>query len=339
MNLGVSICIPTHNASIRILPTLQSVERAVSVVKEQANIETLVIGSACTDNTIDIVESFWKNCDTTYSRRFVEEDRPGAGIARLRAFHETKSQIIVYCDDDVVPDVNTLKVIIHTASTEESVGVGGGIILPELINGAEWPEWIDDNLKSSLALRPLFNDPVYSPPNDHPRYFPVSAFAWYRRQSLQRWAQTMSKQKFVLGPTGKKMWRADDLEMDYFVLDSGYKIKLDPQIRAWHRIPPIRLTPEYYRSLMYWVGRSMQRLRNRRNPKAWNFCCGSLLNKILSAPYKYSKIVLQIWLTPERKIRLHKCKNSGEINRLMHLAYEIGVADEMLMKIITPWRY
>ena len=268
--MNISICIPTHNASEAILPTLNAIENCINNVNSQENIEILVVDSACNDNTKQVVKSFWKECNTFYKRRYIEENRPGVGIARLNAFQSTTAEVLIYCDDDVTPSPNAVQLIINTARKERTVGAGGGVILPKLINGAEWPKWLDKSLAESLALRDFFDGPVYSPPNDHARWYPVSAFVWFRRKCLSAWSEAIKKQSFVLGPNLKQMWRADDLEMDYYVVDTGYQIKLDPSIKAWHRIPPSRLMPDYFRSLQYWVGRSMQRLKNRLNPN-WQF--------------------------------------------------------------------
>lgn len=337
--MDISVCIPTYNASQRILPTLKAIENSLSKTIECEKIEILVVGNACDDDTRHVVESFWKELHQKNSRRFVEEPKLGLTNARLRAFHDTKSEVLIFCDDDVIPDQDAFHVIADAARAEKSVGAGGGVILPQLLDRAEWPEWIDNSLRSCLALRDFFEKPVYSPPNEHGRWYPVGAFVWFRRHCLSAWAKAVSKRSFLLDRTGTKKWSAGDLEMDHYVIDSGYQIKLDPAIKAWHRIPPERLTPDYFRSLMYWIGRSMQRLRNRRNSKAWNYSCGHLLSFFRTDPVRFIRQFSGAHKPLRKRLPFDPYIDSKKLNELLHLAYKIGMDDEILVKFLNPKRF
>lgn len=326
----VSVCIPTYNGGGRIAPTLAAIESGLARLQGIES-EVLVIGNGCTDDTEAVVAAFWKNCSSIAERKYVEEPRDGAAWARLRGFRESKGEILIFCDDDVIPEPRSFTVIFENATEEPDLGGGAGQILPTLPAGLSWPPWMDKRLKSNLAISESTQE-IYNPPEV---FQPVSAFVWFRRLSLAAWARRVEHQRFVLGPSSQGMWRADDLEMDIWVLKEGWRLKRDPRIVAFHKIAASRLSTEYFAQLMYWNGRSAQRIHNRFSHFAWLWSigyCGYKLIRLDSSFLRY----LRSFPRPPEAPRPSLC--SSEINQLMHLFFQQGRVHEIISKALKPFR-
>lgn len=111
----VSVVVPTYNraASLsRLLRALESVEVPVG------GMEIVVVVDGSTDDTLAVLDA---------SRaRWVSQPNRGRAIARERGWREARGSVIVFLDDDVVPEPNAI--IRMVAALEEVDGVGATIL-------------------------------------------------------------------------------------------------------------------------------------------------------------------------------------------------------------------
>lgn len=90
----ISIVIPAHNESARIVPTMRSYKDYFGV-----RAEIIVVANGCTDDTADVVRRFIQNERT--SIRLIEVVEPiGKGGALRKGFSQADSPIIGFVDAD-----------------------------------------------------------------------------------------------------------------------------------------------------------------------------------------------------------------------------------------------
>jgi glycosyltransferase involved in cell wall biosynthesis len=334
----ISLIVCAHNSASRILPTLHGLERCISEVRQASEVELLVIGNGCEDDTEKVVREFWAGQSIDCSRTYCDEPKLGLTAARLRGFHESKGEILVYCDDDVVPAPGAVLQIARAGELEPQVGGGGGVIHAELLDGSAWPAWFDERLRLFLAVREIPDGPIYSPPNLDGTFYPPGAFVWWRRKAIAAWSDAAGRQSFHLDRRGKQLWSAGDMEINHAVLQSGYQLKHDPQIEAWHRIPPARLQLDYMAALLYWIGRSLQRMNHRHSVSAWKASAAQFLRRARSNPLGLGRAVIDL-IRPLSARYSAAGLSEPDISRMLYNLIAIGENDEKLLKFFMPWRH
>lgn len=332
-----SICVPVYNAAERIRPTLDAVHRMIQHAGYEHEVELIVVDNASTDGTTSVVEAHWENSVAGYRRCIVSQPKKGATFARLMGWISASGDIIVFCDDDVSPAVDSLTVISEIAQRPD-IGGGGGRIHGQLEGSQKWPEWFDSKIKGNLAINESMANSLVNPPTS---YLPVSAFVWFRREALRSWAHYYERSgRFALGPSGQSMWRADDQEMDVFVLRSGFRLKFDPRIQAFHRIPSSRLRINYMLDLMYWNGRSLMRMENRWFDRGWFYCASRVIYHLTLGRIPESWSIVSGWgRKGHKRFRVDESMPVSQINARMHFAFRAGVFDEMCLKTVLPGRW
>ena len=333
-HVGLSIIIPTRNSASRIGATLEALETAVDRLDHVAA-EIIVVDNASDEDIHTPIKAFWARRDRAGPRRIMREQRLGAAYARLKGFQEARYPVVVYCDDDVLPASDSLQLISEIGGREADVGGGGGWIRPRLVDGAEWPAWMDNGLMVNLAVFPGDCPTTYTPPASH---YPVSALVWFRKEALAGWAPLMQQRDaFVFGPAGKEMWRGDDFEMDITAGRAGWRLKVDSRITAEHCIPPSRLTRDYFASLLYWNGRTSQRWRNKWFRRSWAY---DFLRLVYRVVWKRDPLFARaFWHAAKNApapLTLDPKLDDAAFNRLLHELYAFGVAEERVLRILKP---
>ncbi|HRW64696.1 MAG TPA: glycosyltransferase [Candidatus Competibacter sp.] len=330
----ISVCIPTRNSSNRILGTLSIIESGLSFLPKDTA-ELIVIDNASDQDIKSLIYDYWSRLGDSISRRLVIENRLGVAFARARGYKECRGSVLVYCDDDVLPKTDTFQIIMELALTETKVGGGGGLILPKLVNNAVWPEWIDDRLKTNLALT-IRNDGAFY--NPHSSYMPVSALVWFRREALKSWFEMMEHVDFVFGPSGSQMWRGDDFEMDFHVLQSGWKLKMDQRLQAFHCIPPERLTRDYFVKLIYWNGRTAQRISNKWRRRSWIYEFLKLFYRVIvkKNPNIINALISYYKNGVDQAPYVENGLDDMQFNTKLHEIFQVGLAHEQIHRIMNP---
>ena len=132
----ISVCICTLNRSERLRSAFGSLARQRDV--NFGTIEVLVVDNNCTDNTLDVVDSFREKLPL----RVVTETRQGLAHARNRAVAEFRGDVIVFTDDDVRLEPRWLAAYQDAIRCFPNADYFGGRILPDW--GQTKPRWIKD---------------------------------------------------------------------------------------------------------------------------------------------------------------------------------------------------
>ena len=111
----VSVVVPTYNRAASLRRLLRSLECAEVPV---GGMEIVVVIDGSTDDTISVVDGS--------QARWVSQPNRGRAIARQRGWREARGEVIVFLDDDVVPEPNAI--IRMVEALDEADGVGATIL-------------------------------------------------------------------------------------------------------------------------------------------------------------------------------------------------------------------
>jgi GT2 family glycosyltransferase len=159
--------------------------------------------------------------------RYVREDRPGLNVARNRALQEARHEIVVFNDDDAVPDTGWLAALLSNFSEPKVMCVTGLTMPLQLETKAQ--EWFEK----------------YSPfgRGFHRRFFYGTPTIAFKAGHVGAGAN-MALRKSVLekvGPfdesldAGTPTYSGGDTEMFARILSAGYHIVYEPAALSWHR--------------------------------------------------------------------------------------------------------
>jgi GT2 family glycosyltransferase len=168
--------------------------------------------------------------------RYVHEPRTGLSFARNRGAQEARGEIVVFTDDDVVPDPTWLPAVVRTFARHPQAGCVTGAILPV---ATETPAqiWLEEYGGYSKGFREEVFDlgdhardtPLY--PYDSGRFGSGANIA-LRRNDLH-----------LIGPfaidlgAGTPAHGGEDLDLLRRVVSSGLQLVYQPAALLWHEHP------------------------------------------------------------------------------------------------------
>lgn len=117
--LKASIVMPTFNKRERLELTLESLK--YQTIKPES-FEIIIVDDGSTDGTEDIVKGFAKNFDL----RYIKKNNEGRSSARNKGMKETRSELIIFCDDDLIVAPTFIEG--HIKAHEQEKCVAHGII-------------------------------------------------------------------------------------------------------------------------------------------------------------------------------------------------------------------
>src|SRR5689334_22435941 len=134
MDLDASVIIcahnPRHSYLSRVLEALQN------QTLQRERWELVLVDNASDARLIDSFDLRWHP-----NGRHVREEVLGLTQARLRGISETRSDLIIFVDDDNVLDADYLEQAARIAAERPYLGAWGGRILPEFeVPPAKWTE-------------------------------------------------------------------------------------------------------------------------------------------------------------------------------------------------------
>lgn len=183
--------------------------------------EILVVDNAPSNDVTRVLVAKFPNV------RYLVESKPGLSIARNRAFEEAKYELVVFVDDDSVPDPNWLRSLLCNFS-DPSVYCVTGLTMPlELDTRAQ--QWFKMFCPFGRGFKRLvFDRRVLSPASA--AMTGVGNNMAIRRCVLQE-----------LGPFDPKLGAGapaqagEETEVFARILSAGHRIVYEPRALSWHR--------------------------------------------------------------------------------------------------------
>lgn len=227
----IAVLIPTFNRSSMLADVLDGL--AAQTAARDA-FEVLVLDDGSTDDTADVVAS---RSSGDLDLRYVRQDNAGLNTARNHAAASTEAPLLVYLDDDVLlpPDYvdQMLAAFRHHSDAD---AVAGRIVL---LFEADKPRWLSENLRLYLSEYDRGDNVEVLAPPEYPR---GASFA-IRREALDRLNGFVAH----LDRRGTSLVSSGEQELFQRLHGSGGKIVYWPGARVEHRVPPERVTLDYFR--------------------------------------------------------------------------------------------
>ncbi|MEO0453179.1 MAG: glycosyltransferase [Verrucomicrobiota bacterium] len=195
-----SIIVCTYNGSRTLKQTLESLSTL-----RYPDFEVIIINDGSTDGTADILSS-----DSNYG--VITQENQGLSVARNRGADEATGEILVYTDDDCMPDTDWLFHLADTFQSTEFAAVGGPNLSPP---AAQWRQ-------ATVAAAP--GVPTHVLLTDmEAEHIPGCNFA-IRREALESIGG--------FDPIYRKA--GDDVDLCWRLRDAGYQIGFNPSAMVWH---------------------------------------------------------------------------------------------------------
>ena len=258
--IRLSLIIPTHNRSERLIAALESVIRQDLPA---ADWECVVVSNNSTDDTVARFGDFAARYPGL-NLRLVTEDGPGVSYARNRGIAETSAPLLVFIDDDERINPGFLRAYADFFDAHPDAVVAGGRIIAEYVTGR--PAWLSKYTEMPIANPMDFGDAVRPFPAGR---VPGGGNMAFRRSAAVRYGGFDPS----LGRVGRMLIGGEENDFFERLMRGGETCWYVPGAVMWHIIPPEKLTESYFRRLCYNVGVS-QRLRAgmyRRYPKTLLF--------------------------------------------------------------------
>ena len=121
--LDVTVVIPTYNRRDRLRRVLEALDRQHTTTNDGRRFEfdVVVVSDGSTDGTVEMVSSM----TTSYRLRVIEQENAGPAAARNLGVASTSAPLILFIDDDVVPEPGCIAAhVSHHERTSDLVVIG-----------------------------------------------------------------------------------------------------------------------------------------------------------------------------------------------------------------------
>ncbi len=226
-NPFVTVAIVTFNRSRFLRETLATVTRQAFPADRW---ELLVIDNNSTDDTAEVIASFSGAAPTP---RRVLETRQGLDHGRNRAVAESKGDILVLADDDILAEAGWLGALVAPLAGDGArrIGVAGGEVVPVFPDGI--PAWLEGS-HGPLAFRSKAGALGAG-------QAPMGANFAFPKWVFERFGLFDTH----LDRKGASLFGGGDSEMIRRIRSAGLEVWFVPEARVLHQIPSGRLTFRY----------------------------------------------------------------------------------------------
>jgi GT2 family glycosyltransferase len=205
----LSVITPTYNRRQSLLATLRAL-KSQSFLANQ--FEVLVIADGCTDGSAEACRAL----ETPYTLRVIEQKNAGPATARNVGCRQARAPLLVFLDDDVIPDPDFLAA--HWRIHQQAPGqvVIGPLLRPPDARLQPWVSW------ELATLEKQYDDMASGKWEPSPRQFYTGNASVARADVLET------------GGFNPEFRRAEDVEMAYRLQTSGHTFAFEPQARGLH---------------------------------------------------------------------------------------------------------
>lgn len=207
---------------------------------KRANYEILVVENSKSEEIYEAKKKlFAESCD-----RFIRSSPPGLSRARNLGMHEARGKIVVYLDDDAIPEKKWLQSIVSAFDLEPNIVCVGGKVAP--LYEAEPPHWLTQELLNYLSVVD-YGDQSMVLPTDK---WIVGANMAFNRQYIVDFGGFPEH----LGRVGNTTSLLSNDETPIFdqIRADGLKVIYSGQAKVRHLVPKERMDKEWFRRRVIW---------------------------------------------------------------------------------------
>ena len=214
--VDVSVIVPTFNRRdrlIRLLRALDAQNLTASSGRRFA-LEVIVVSDGSTDGTIEAVRDLAANVDLSIS--YHEQDNSGPAAARNRGIREASGNVVLFIDDDVVPEPDCVARHVDRHDREPNLVVIGPMLTPAGAGLSPWVAWEQHQLEKQYDWFAAHSEHA-----DHVHFYTGNA-------SVERAAL------LAAGGFDTSFSRAEDIELAYRLGEAGQSFVVELSARAHH---------------------------------------------------------------------------------------------------------
>lgn len=218
----ITVAVCTRNRPADLSRCLESLDRIA-----YSHLDILIIDNASDDDATRRIISDYP------SFRYIFEPNPGLSIARNRAIHEAKGDIIAFTDDDVIVDQNWVGAIVRAFHDNPRIMAITGLVVPfELETEPQWIFETMDGFGRGLRSRWLSAAGKKHIAITHggTGKYGTGANMAFRRELFDR----IGYFDPCLG-AGTLTTGGEDLDMFFRVIKEGYTLLYEPEAIVYHR--------------------------------------------------------------------------------------------------------
>lgn len=206
----VSLVIPTYDRRERLRMVLAALEHQTIA---PTRYEVLVICDNCSDGTAEMCRSLVVD----YRLRVLEQvPQQGPAAARNRGVREAAAPVILFIDDDVVPEATLVEEHLRLHLEDERAVVIGPLLAPPDFRLQPWTRW------EAEMLVKQYRDMTDGKWEPTPRQF-YTGNASVRREYI-----------LAAGGFDDSFGRAEDVELAYRFRDQQLTFRFNPAAKGWH---------------------------------------------------------------------------------------------------------
>lgn len=239
----ISVIICTYNRNRELEGTIKGIFQQKS---SQSNYEIIIVDNSPIRRAREIFNKYSKNLPEL---KYEHEPELGLNNARNYGVQVARGEWIAFLDDDAIPEKFWLNNIIKAIDTIPRFGVIGGKVIPMFPK--EPPKWLTQELYPSLSSCDYPSNGNFKK-LDFPLEYPVGANIVYPVSLLKEF----NGFKPNLDRTGENLLSGGETDLNYRIQRAGYPIWYCPKFVVHHQIPTTRMKKEFYRSRVYWAGRT-----------------------------------------------------------------------------------
>jgi glycosyltransferase involved in cell wall biosynthesis len=206
----ISVVVPTYNRRNSLARLLHALER--QTVGHDA-FEVIVVDDGSTDATLDVLEAYDPD---RLSIRVVSQAHGGPAAARNLGVEKAASDLILFLDDDVVPQEDLMVRHLRWHADSDDLVVIGPMRPPRDWARPVWVRWEEEMLQVQYADMAAGKYPCT------PRQFYTANASLPRRRFL------------AAGGFDPDFKRAEDVELAYRMRDGGARFLFDPDAGVMH---------------------------------------------------------------------------------------------------------
>lgn len=240
--IEASIIVCTYNRAESLRDTLRAL--CAQKTKPSREWEVVVVDNNSKDHTRKVVEEMQSEWPLL---RYEFEQAQGLSHARNHGIAAAQGDILLFTDDDVLPEPDWMEVTL-SGLEKSNADACGGYIAP--IWETPPPAWLTERFYGFLAVR---TDRIDDYPITQTNQAPFGANMAMKRMVFERVGLFDTNR----GRKGNVLASGEDGEMFERILAAGLKAVFLGQSRVHHKVEAFRLTKRYFRRWRFQTSRNI----------------------------------------------------------------------------------
>ncbi|HYE37068.1 glycosyltransferase [Methylocaldum sp.] len=240
--MDASIIVCTYNRAESLRDTLTALMQLNT--RPELSWEVIIVDNNSKDHTRRVVEEFHQAWPKL---RYEFELQQGLSHARNRGIAAANGEVLLFTDDDVLPESDWLETTLAGLEKYQADACGG-YIAP--IWEIPPPYWLTERFYGFLAVR---TDRTDDYPIETPSQAPFGANMAFRRQIFDKVGYFDTNR----GRRGEVLASGEDIELFERILAAGLKAVFLGQSRVSHKVEAYRCTKRYLRRWRFQTSRNL----------------------------------------------------------------------------------